>query len=111
MTSPKGSRSFLVFTAALVLGAGLAATGWADFIPGGGKDAAKGNDCLIGYDQLDMFDHVIMGFPTATRGAPIYPPQMPIMEALMMLAYCAAVTSRIGLANPRAHERARPGEF
>jgi probable F420-dependent oxidoreductase len=51
----------------------------------------------IGYDQLDMFDHVIMGFPTANRGAPIYPPQMPIMEALMTLAYCAAVTRRIGL--------------
>jgi len=51
----------------------------------------------IGYDQLDMFDHVIMGFPTAVRPAPIYPPQMPIMEALMMLAYFAAVTERIGL--------------
>jgi len=51
----------------------------------------------IGYDQLDMFDHVVMGFPTADRAAPTYPPQMPIMEALMMLAYFAAVTSRIGL--------------
>jgi len=51
----------------------------------------------IGYDQLDMFDHVVMGYPTATRAAPIYPPQMPIMEALMVLAYAAAVTDRIGL--------------
>ncbi|MBX3707796.1 MAG: LLM class F420-dependent oxidoreductase [Pseudomonadales bacterium] len=51
----------------------------------------------IGFDQLDMFDHVIMGFATETRPAPIYPPQMPIMEALVMLAYCAAVTNRIGL--------------
>ena len=25
----------------------------------------------IGYDQLDMFDHVVMGYPTATRAAPI----------------------------------------
>ncbi len=51
----------------------------------------------IGYDQLDMFDHVVMGYPTETRAAPIYPPQMPIMEALMVLAFAAAVTDRIGL--------------
>ena len=51
----------------------------------------------IGYDQLDMFDHVLMGFPTDTRPAPMYPPQMPIMEALMTLSYAAAVTERIGL--------------
>jgi len=51
----------------------------------------------IGYDQIDMFDHVIMGYPTDTRAAPMYPPQMPIMEALMMLSYIAAVTSRVGL--------------
>ena len=51
----------------------------------------------IGYDQLDMFDHVIMGFPTETREAPIYPPKMPIMEALMTLSFVASATSRIGL--------------
>jgi probable F420-dependent oxidoreductase len=51
----------------------------------------------IGYDQLDMFDHVVMGFPTSKRPAPIYPPQMPIMEALTMLAFFTAVTKRIGL--------------
>ena len=51
----------------------------------------------IGYDQLDMFDHVLMGYPTDTRPAPMYPPQMPIMEALMTLSYAAAVTDRIGL--------------
>lgn len=51
----------------------------------------------IGYDQIDMFDHVIMGYPTQTRAAPMYPPQMPIMEALMTLSYIAAVTTRIGL--------------
>jgi probable F420-dependent oxidoreductase len=51
----------------------------------------------IGYDQLDMFDHVVMGYPTATRAAPMYPPRMPILEALMTLAFVAAATSRIGL--------------
>ena len=51
----------------------------------------------IGFDQLDMFDHVIMGYPTDDRTGPRYPPQMPIMEALMMLAYMAAGTSKIGL--------------
>ena len=51
----------------------------------------------IGYDQLDMFDHVVMGYPTATRAAPMYPPQMPILEALMTLAFVASHTKEIGL--------------
>lgn len=51
----------------------------------------------IGFDQLDVFDHVVMGFPTATREAPMYPPKMPILEALMALSHIAAVTDRIGL--------------
>ncbi|MEQ8860092.1 MAG: LLM class F420-dependent oxidoreductase [Pseudomonadales bacterium] len=51
----------------------------------------------LGYDQLDMFDHVVMGFPTADRRAGPYPAQMPIMEALMVLAFAAAHTRRIGL--------------
>ena len=51
----------------------------------------------IGFDQLDIFDHVVMGFPTASRPAPMYPPKMPILEALMALSHIAAVTSRIGL--------------
>lgn len=51
----------------------------------------------IGYDQLDMFDHVVMGFPTTSRRAPMYPPQMPILEALMTLSYVAAATERVGL--------------
>lgn len=51
----------------------------------------------IGYDQLDMFDHVIMGYPTETRSAPMYPPKMPILEALMTLSFVASATSRIGL--------------
>lgn len=51
----------------------------------------------IGYDQLDMFDHVVMGYPTDSRPAPIYPPQMPIMEAVVMLSFVASVTETIGL--------------
>ena len=51
----------------------------------------------IGFDQLDTFDHVIMGFPIPERAAPIYPPKMPIMEALMTLGFVASATSRIGL--------------
>ncbi|MDE0191166.1 MAG: LLM class F420-dependent oxidoreductase [Gammaproteobacteria bacterium] len=51
----------------------------------------------IGFDQLDVFDHVVMGFPTASREAPMYPPKMPILEALMALSHVAAVTERIGL--------------
>ena len=51
----------------------------------------------IGFDQLDIFDHVVMGYPTANREAPMYPPKMPILEALMALSHIAAVTERIGL--------------
>lgn len=51
----------------------------------------------IGFDELDMFDHVLMGYPTETRPAPFYPSQMPLMEALMTLSYAAAITERIGL--------------
>ncbi len=51
----------------------------------------------LGYDQLDMFDHVVMGFPTADRPGGPYPPQMPILEALTTLAFVAAHTRRIGL--------------
>lgn len=51
----------------------------------------------IGYDQLDMFDHVVMGFEHDSREAPRYAANMPILEALMTLSYAAAVTSTIGL--------------
>jgi probable F420-dependent oxidoreductase len=51
----------------------------------------------IGYDQLDMFDHVVMGHPVEGRARSLYPAAMPILEALMTLSYAAAVTSRIGL--------------
>src|SRR5882724_3985955 len=47
----------------------------------------------IGYDHIDMFDHVVMGYPMQGRPPGPYPPQMPILEALMALSYIAAVTS------------------
>ena len=51
----------------------------------------------IGYDRIEIFDHVIMGFETPTRPAPQYPSKMPIMEALVTLSFIAAHTSKIGL--------------
>ena len=51
----------------------------------------------IGFDQLDMFDHVVMGYPVPGRAPPVYRVRMPIMEALTTLAYVAACTERIGL--------------
>jgi alkanesulfonate monooxygenase SsuD/methylene tetrahydromethanopterin reductase-like flavin-dependent oxidoreductase (luciferase family) len=51
----------------------------------------------IGYDDLAMFDHVVMGYATETRRAPMYPSQMPILEALTTLAFVAAVTQRVTL--------------
>ena len=51
----------------------------------------------IGFDRLEIFDHVIMGYPTETRPAPMYPSKMPIMEALATLAFIAGNTTRIGL--------------
>ena len=51
----------------------------------------------IGYDQIDVFDHVVMGYDVDGREASRYPAQMPILEALMMLSYLAAHTTRVGL--------------
>jgi probable F420-dependent oxidoreductase len=51
----------------------------------------------IGYDHIDMFDHVVMGFPIEGRPAGPYNPAMPILEALMTLAHIAAVTTRVTL--------------
>jgi probable F420-dependent oxidoreductase len=51
----------------------------------------------IGYDGIDMFDHVVMGYPMAGRPVGPYPASMPILEALTTLAYLAAVTSRVTL--------------
>jgi probable F420-dependent oxidoreductase len=51
----------------------------------------------IGYDQLDVYDHVVMGYDIEGRDKSHYAAGMPILEALMMLSYAAAVTERIGL--------------
>ncbi len=51
----------------------------------------------IGYDQLDVYDHVVMGYDIEGRTKSYYPAQMPVIEAFMMLSYAAAVTKRIGL--------------
>ena len=51
----------------------------------------------IGYDEIDMFDHVVMGHPQAGRESGPYPSNMPILEALITLGYVAAVTERVGL--------------
>ncbi len=51
----------------------------------------------IGYDQIDVFDHVVMGYDVDGREPSRYPAQMPILEALMMLSYLAAHTTRVGL--------------
>jgi len=51
----------------------------------------------IGYDHIDIFDHVVMGVPIEGRPRGPYRAQMPILEALTALAYMAAVTTRVGL--------------
>ena len=53
----------------------------------------------IGYDEVAVFDHVVMGYPTDDRPGPRYPPQMPVLEAVVLLAQLAAVTDRIGLSS------------
>ena len=51
----------------------------------------------IGYDHIDIFDHVVMGIPIEGRPKGPYNPAMPILEAFMTLSYLAAVTSRVTL--------------
>ena len=51
----------------------------------------------IGYDQLDVYDHIVMGYDIEGRTKSFYPAQMPIIEAFIMLSYAAAVTEKIGL--------------
>ena len=51
----------------------------------------------IGYDHIDVFDHVVMGYPIAGRPPGPYTPTMPILEALMTRSYVAAVTTRVTL--------------
>ena len=51
----------------------------------------------IGYDHIDIFDHVVMGHPIEGRPPGPYNAAMPILEALMTLAHLAAVTTRVTL--------------
>src|SRR5258705_27480 len=51
----------------------------------------------IGYDHIDIFDHVVMGVPIEGRARGPYNAAMPILEALMALSYIAAVTTRVTL--------------
>jgi probable F420-dependent oxidoreductase len=49
----------------------------------------------IGFDHIDVFDHVVMGFPIEGRAPGPYPATMPILEAMMLLSHIGAVTSRV----------------
>jgi probable F420-dependent oxidoreductase len=51
----------------------------------------------IGFDHIDIFDHVVMGAPAPGRVPGPYNPAMPILEALVALSYLAAVTERVTL--------------
>ena len=51
----------------------------------------------IGYDHIDVFDHVVMGFPIEGRPPGPYNAAMPILEALVTLGFLAAATSRMTL--------------
>ncbi|WP_417518694.1 TIGR03619 family F420-dependent LLM class oxidoreductase [Minwuia sp.] len=51
----------------------------------------------IGYDRIDIFDHVVMGYNIDGREPVRYPAKMPIMEALVTLGMIAGVTKTIGL--------------
>lgn len=64
--------------------------------PQGVADLARAIE-QIGYDEIDIFDHVVMAHPLAGRESGPYPANMPILEALITLGYIAAVTERVGL--------------
>jgi probable F420-dependent oxidoreductase len=51
----------------------------------------------IGYDDLAVFDYVVIGYPTQSRPAPPYPANSPILEALVTLSFVAAVTQHVTL--------------
>ena len=51
----------------------------------------------IGYDQIDIFDHVVMGHPAPGRPEGPYPAKMPLLEALIALGFISAVTEAVGL--------------
>lgn len=51
----------------------------------------------IGYDHIEIFDHVVMGYNIDGRMKSLYSPKMPILEAVATLSFAAAVTERVGL--------------
>ncbi len=51
----------------------------------------------IGYDHIDIFDHVVMGHPIEGRPPGPYNAAMPILEPLVTLGALAAVTTRVTL--------------
>jgi probable F420-dependent oxidoreductase len=51
----------------------------------------------IGFDEIDVFDHVVMGHPVPGRPESRYRATMPLLEALTTLGFLAAATRRIGL--------------
>ena len=59
-------------------------------------DMARGIE-EIGYDHIDIYDHVIMGYNIPGRDKSYYSPKMPVLEAVATLSYAAAVTSRVTL--------------
>ncbi|MBM4205666.1 MAG: LLM class F420-dependent oxidoreductase [Gammaproteobacteria bacterium] len=67
------------------------------------RDGADGVERMIrgieaiGFDGLDMYDHVVMGRSKPSRRRGFYSPNMPILEALMLLPFAAAVTRKITL--------------
>ncbi|NKB60509.1 MAG: TIGR03619 family F420-dependent LLM class oxidoreductase [Alphaproteobacteria bacterium] len=51
----------------------------------------------IGYDHIEIFDHVVMGYNVEGREKSLYSPKMPILEAITTLSFAAAVTERVTL--------------
>jgi probable F420-dependent oxidoreductase len=51
----------------------------------------------MGYDHIDIFDHVVMGHPIPGRPPGPYNAAMPILEALVTLGALAAVTRLVTL--------------
>lgn len=64
--------------------------------PEGVRKLARGLE-QIGYDRIDLFDHVVMGHELEGRPSSRYPATMPLLEALETLAFLAACTETIGL--------------
>lgn len=53
----------------------------------------------IGYDDIAVYDHVVMGHPAPGRAAGPYPAAMPILEAVVLMATIAAVTDRVTISS------------